>query len=120
MNEILPGHRLEAFLSIKQKWGNLSASLAYTNLAKDHLLNNLNYDINFDFRITGGLFLYIYSSGALVHDQIYLAKGRASAEDVLTKRRQLKSGFNFYSGMGLNFRFGSMMNNFVNRRFPGN
>lgn len=120
MNEFLPGHRLEANLSVKQKWGNISAKLAYTNFLKDHQLNNLNYNLNFDIRISGGLSMYFYSSGALVHDQVYLAKGKASAEDVLTKRRQLKSGYYIYTGVGLNFRFGSMLNNFVNPRFPDN
>lgn len=120
MNEFLPGHRIEANLSVKQKWGNISAKLAYSNLFKDHLLNNLNYNLSCDIRITGGLSIYFYSSGALVHDQIYLAKGMASAEDVLTKRRQLKSGYYLYTGVGLNFRFGSMLNNFVNPRFPDN
>jgi hypothetical protein len=73
--------------------------------------------LNVDVRITGGLSFYVYSRAALVRDQVYLVKGKASEQDVLTKRRQIASAYNFYSGIGFNFRFGSILNNFVNPRF---
>ena len=68
-------------------------------------------------RITGGLSIYVYSFGGLTRDQIYLPKGGATEQEILTRRRQIASGYDFYSGFGLNFRFGSKLNNFVNPRF---
>lgn len=114
--EVLFGHVAQANLSLNQKWGTINSTLAYSNYFKDASLNNLSARLEFNFRITGGLSMYLYSSGARVRDQIYLVKGKASEQDVLTRRRQIASAYNFYSGMGINFRFGSKLNNFVNPR----
>lgn len=117
LSEVLWSHRMQAYLSLKQKWGNVNSSVAYSSYFKDKSLNNVSLSLNVNVRITGGLFLYLYSSGALIHDQLYLVKGKASEEDILIKRRQIASAYNFHSGLGLNFRFGSILNSFVNPRF---
>lgn len=115
--EVLWGHRAQAYLSLKQKWGSVNSTITYSNFFSDWQLNNLSMSFNVNVRITGGLSFYIYSWGGLVHDQVYLVKGTASEEDILVKRRQIASAYNFHSGVGLNFRFGSILNNFVNPRF---
>jgi hypothetical protein len=70
-------------------------------------------------RVTGGLSFFINANGSLVHNQVNLVKGNISEQDVLTRKRQLASTYNYYTGFGLNFRFGSILNNFVNPRFEG-
>lgn len=117
IEEILWGHRLQAYLSLKQKWGSVNSTITYSNYFQDKSLNNLSLGLNVNVRITGGLSFYVYSSGGLVHDQVYLLKGKTSEKDILVKRRQIASSYNFRSGVGLNFRFGSILNNFVNPRF---
>ena len=112
--EVLFGQIAQANLSLNQKWGTINSSVSYSNYFKDAALNNLSARLEFNIRITGGLSMYLYSSGARVRDQVYLVKGKASEQDVLTRRRQIASAYNYYSGMGLNFRFGSKLNNFVN------
>lgn len=116
LEEVLLGQIAQANLSLNQKWGTINSSVSYSNYFKDASLNNLSARLEFNIRITGGLSLYLYSSGARVRDQVYLVKGKASEQDVLTRRRQIASAYNFYSGMGVNFRFGSKLNNFVNPR----
>lgn len=115
-SEVLFGQNAQANLSLNQKWGTINSTIAYSNYFKDASLNNLSAKLQFNIRITGGLSMYLYSSGARVRDQIYLVKGKASEQDVLTRRWQIASSYNFYSGFGLNFRFGSKLNNFVNPR----
>ena len=100
-----------------QKWGSAELELKYQHYLHDLALNNLSFGSYIDVRITGGLSVNIYMGGALVHDQLYLEKGDASAEDVLTRQRALRSSFQFYTFFGLNYRFGSKINNFVNPRF---
>lgn len=117
ISEVLLGNRAQAYLSVKQKWGNVNSSITYSNFFKDWSLNNVTASLSVNVRITGGLSFYVYSTGALVHDQVYLAKGKASEQDILVRRRQIASAYNFYSGIGLNYRFGSILNNFVNPRF---
>jgi hypothetical protein len=104
-------------LSLKQKWGNVNSSITYSNFFKDPSLNNVALSLSVNVRITGGLSFNMYSTGAIVHDQVYLAKGKASEQDILVRRRQIASAYNFYSGIGVNYRFGSILNNFVNPRF---
>lgn len=116
-SEWLSSQKLKARVAINQKWGYVNAGVTYSNFFKDWKLNNLLLSLDVNIRITGGLSFYVYSYGGLVHDQVYLVKGNASVQDILTRRRQLQSSFNFYSGIGITYRFGSILNNFVNPRF---
>ena len=72
-----------------------------------------------DVRITGGLSFFVNLNGSVVHNQVSLVKGGATEQEVLTKRRQLASNYNYNTSFGLTFRFGSVLNNFVNPRFEG-
>jgi hypothetical protein len=117
ISEVLWGHRLQAYLSLRQKWGNVNTTITYSNLFKDKSLNNLSLSLNINVKIAGNLTFYLYSNGGLVHDQVYLVKGAASEQDILVRRRQIASAYHLNSGVGFNFRFGSILNNFVNPRF---
>ena len=52
-----------------------------------------------------------------IRDQINLRKGSASPEEVLLRQRQLATGFSYFFGFGVSYRFGSIYNNVVNPRF---
>jgi hypothetical protein len=110
-------------LSFNQKWGTFNTGINYIQYFHDSKVNNLDVFISADVRVTGGLSFYMYASGGLVHDQLYLPKGDASINDLLARRRQLASDFNFFTSFGISYRFGSILNNFVNPRiesFNGN
>jgi hypothetical protein len=113
----LYGHRATAYLSFNQKWGNSYAGITYNNYFSNWKLFNLGIDVYTNVRITGGLSFYVLVFGGLTRDQIFLVKGNATAEEVLAKRRQLASGFNYFTSIGINYRFGSKLNNVVNPRF---
>ena len=116
ISEILFSHKLQVNLSLNQKWGYVNTGIAYSNYFKDWKLNNLLLNLDINVRVTGGLSCYLYCNAGLVHDQIYLVKGNATLQEILTRKRQLASGYNFYSGLGISYRFGSILNNFVNPR----
>ena len=115
--ESLFGQSLEAKFSVNQKWGRIYISSSYRNYFHNWKLFNLAFNTTFDIRITGGLSFYIFSGAELVRDQLFLPKQNATAQEVLTRRRQLASGYQFYTNFGFNYRFGSLLNNFVNPRF---
>ena len=119
VRETLFGHRADANLSLNQKWGTTSFGINYQNYFHDWKLFNLGIFTSTDVRITGGLSFRIYFSGELTRDQVYLPKGGATEQEILTRRRQIASGYNYYTSFGLNYRFGSKLNNFVNPRFEG-
>jgi len=119
IKETLYGHKLSAALILNQKWGSFYSGVYYRNYFSDWRLNNMGIDVNVNVRVTGGLSFYIHTNGSIVHDQVYLVKGDVSEQDLLIKTRQLGSSYNYNLYFGVNFRFGSKLNNFVNPRFQG-
>jgi hypothetical protein len=117
--ELISGHMLLTSLTLNQKWGSIGFGVAYRNYFHNWKFYNLGANANMNIRITGGLSFYVDFWGSLAHDQIFLSADGVDKEDVLTKRRQLGSNFNFRSWFGLTYRFGSILNNFVNPRFDG-
>ena len=115
--ELLYGHRASAYLSLNQKWGNSYAGIYYHQYFHNLNFYNLGVDIYTSVRITGGLSFYVMVFGGLTRDQVFLVRGSASPEEVLAKRRQLASGYNYFSSIGISYRFGSKLNNVVNPRF---
>jgi hypothetical protein len=117
INETLMGHRATAYLSFNQKWGNSYVGLSYHNYFNNWQFFNLGMDVYSNVRISGGLSFFMFAFGGLTRDQVFLVKGNATPEEVLARRRQLASGYNYYTSVGINYRFGSKLNNVVNPRF---
>lgn len=116
-HETLPGQELDLLLTYNQKWGTVNMFSSYHSF-----LNNLKrYDLNLgggvNVRISGGLSFNVFVFGNYLRDQIYLPKGQASFQDILTRQRQLATNFSLFSFFGISYRFGSSLNNFVNPRF---
>lgn len=119
LKETLLAHSLRMNLALNKKWGTINAGMSYHNFLKNWMLNSFTMNFSVNVRVTGGLSFYIYSSGGIVHDQVYLAKSGATQQEVLTRIRQLKSSYYFQNRFGVSYRFGSKLNNFINPRFEG-
>ena len=117
LKETLYGHKADAYVSLNQKWGNSYAGISYHNYFHDWRFFNLGIDIYTNVRITGGLSFFVFAFGGLTRNQVFLAKGDVTSEEVLARRRQLASGYNYFTSIGINYRFGSKLNNVVNPRF---
>ena len=115
--ETLTGHGVETNLSLNQKWGTIGFGVDYHNYFHNWKYYNIDTYLELNIRITGGLSFNIYTSAELIRDQIYLPKEGATPQEVLTRRRQLASGYSLYASFGVSYRFGSKLNNFVNPRF---
>ncbi|MEO5948217.1 MAG: hypothetical protein ABIP79_15475, partial [Chitinophagaceae bacterium] len=89
----------------------------YYNYLHNWKFFNLQAYTELDIRITGGLSFRIYTAAELTRDQLFLPKEGATPQEVLTRRRQLASGYSFFTNFGITYRFGSKFNNFVNPRF---
>lgn len=113
------GHKFSAALTLNQKWGTFNSGIYYRNYFSDWRLNSMGMNLNVNVRVTGGLSFYFNANGGIVHDQIYLVKGEATEQEILTRRRQVGSSYNFRTSFGVNYRFGSKLNNFINPRFDG-
>lgn len=116
-NEWLLGQNVEAVYRVVQKWGSVNLGSYYRNYFHDWKLNNLSLSGTIDFRITKGLNFNFGGGYSIVHDQINLVKGGASAEEILLRRKELETQFSYYTYFGLSYTFGSIYNNVVNPRF---
>ncbi|MGH7471956.1 MAG: hypothetical protein ACRENP_28730, partial [Longimicrobiales bacterium] len=64
-----------------------------------------------------GLEVGVHGGYSWIRDQIALRKGSSDQVDVLLRRRELLTGYDYQAGIGLSYTFGSIFNNVVNPRF---
>jgi hypothetical protein len=105
--------------SFTKPWGGINMGVFYSNYLSDFSKNNLNFNGAVSWKIVRGLNFAIWGSYGLIHDQIALRKGTASRDELLVKTRELKSKYNYNLGVGVSYRFGSILNNFINPAFRG-
>jgi hypothetical protein len=117
MEELHLQESLSFNISYTQKWGSVYGSAFFSHYFYDFSKNNLSFYGNADLRLTKGLSFGFYGSYAFQRDQLNIIKGDVSDQDLLTRRRQLNSDYNFYADFSLRFKFGSLFNNVVNPRF---
>jgi len=99
-----------------QPWGEVYFWLEGSHYFQDFKKNRVMLDSYISLRLVKGFSLYLNIDLESIHDQIYLPKGEASLEEILLKRKQLATTFNYSTSFGLRYTFGSIYNNIVNRR----
>ncbi len=120
MSENLWSQSLSATFDIKEKWGSISTTLSGSHYFHDFSKNRIDIFSILNIRIIKGLSFFAFGFGSSVHDQLSLAKGEASLEDVLLRIKQLETSYNYFISVGLSFTFGSIFTNVVNPRFGSN
>jgi hypothetical protein len=71
-------------------------------------------------RLLKGFEFFVTGNYDRIRDQVYLPKGEASDEEVLVRRRQLATNYQYFVEFGISYSFGSIFNNIVNPRMSGN
>ncbi len=117
--EVLPQHLVNADYQVVQPWGNVEVGIIASQYLHETSRYSLEFDAEFEVRVTQGLSVEIGGSLEIIHDQINLAKGDADLEEVLLRRRQLETNYEAGFEFGIRYRFGSVLNNIVNPRFDG-
>ena len=110
-------HGLEIELDQTQKWGNVSLDIGVEQFLHDLELFNAYLNPNIEWQIFKGLSLDLGGYVSFVSDRINIAKSDITDEDILLQIKQLDTDFTYFTYFGLNYRFGSKYNNFVNPRF---
>jgi hypothetical protein len=117
--ESLWGESISATLELKEKWGTVANSFEAFHYFSDLRKNHLRINADISLRLYKGLSFNMYGSFSRIRDQLSLAKGGASLEQVLLRRTQLATSYSYYSSIGLSYSFGSIYSNVVNPRFNG-
>lgn len=114
--ETLVDQALSLSYSARAPWGSASVGIS----ASDYLADRHKYRASIyggmSLRVTKGLQLSYNASYARVHDQVTLPKQGASNEEILLRLRQLRTSYQYYGYLSLNYTFGSVFNNVVNPR----
>jgi len=110
-------HSINVAYEVVQKWGSIDVNLNYSNYLYDWSKYNLSLSGFMDLRIAKGLSVNFGGGASLIHDQLGLVKGGATTEEVLLRRKELATQFQYFTSFGLSFTFGSIYNNVVNPRF---
>lgn len=119
IEETLPQHLLNADYQVVQPWGNIEVGIIGSQYLHETARYSLEFDAEFEVRVTQGLSVELGGTVEWIHDQINLAKGDANLEEVLLRRRQLETNYEARIEFGIRYRFGSVLNNIVNPRFDG-
>lgn len=100
----------------RQQWGQIDAALRYTQFLHDTDRYNVTFNGRTTLRLTRGLSLEFTAEAAKVQDQLFLPRGDASDDEVLTRQRALATAYRLRGSVGVSFTFGSIFNTFVNPR----
>lgn len=110
-------HSFEAAYEVVQKWGTIEVNLEYSNYLHDWSMNDLSLYSFINLRIFKGLSVNFGGGASIVHNQLGLVKGGATREEILLRRKEIASQYNYFTSFGLSWTFGSIYNNVVNPRF---
>ena len=117
MEETLLRQSLGIALRFNQPWGEVNTSMQGAHFLHDASKFNLQVGGEVGVRIFRGLSLNGGGYVTFVRDQLNLARGFASNEDVLLKRKELATDWRYFISFGVSYTFGSIYNNIVNPRF---
>lgn len=117
VKEIRYDQRLVIALATREPWGTSQITVEGQNYLHDFARN--------EFSISGGVSIRLYkglsvNSNALysrVRNQLNIAKGGATDEEVLLRLRELETGYRYHLSIGFSYTFGSIYNDVVNPRF---
>jgi hypothetical protein len=116
-SESLWGQSLDVTLEVKQPWGNASVSVRGSHYFHDMSKNRIHLWGHISYRLVRGLNLDVFGSYSRIHDQLNLPKGDASLDEILLRRRELATDYDYYISVGISYTFGSVYSNVVNPRF---
>lgn len=114
--ETRPSHQIVVAGTTRQQWGSVDVQARTSQYLHDGSKQNLSISGFTDLRITRGLSLTLSAFASHVRDQLYLAAGSLSRDEVLTQQRALQTSYQYNAFVGLSYTFGSIFNSVVNPR----
>ncbi len=101
----------------RQAWGSLNIGAEHQRYLHDSDIYSASIYANMDVRISRGVSVNFGGNAQRVNDQLYLPRGDASDDEVLTRQRALATAYRVGVYAGVSFTFGSIFNTVVNPRF---
>ena len=115
-DEFLGTHSFAFKTRYRQNWGDIYSRFSFFTYLHDNSKNRLTFDNYLNIRIFEGFSLRLGAEIRFIRDQINLAAGQASIEDLLLQQRSIATDFYNEFRLGLTYTFGSAFNNIINTR----
>ncbi len=117
ISENLLNESLSVSLELKERWGTISTTVEGSHYFHDFSKYRVEIFTDLSLRLFKGLSLNLFGSFSAIHDQLSLPKGEATIDEVLLRRRELETHFDYFASIGFSYTFGSVYSNVVNPRF---
>jgi hypothetical protein len=120
IEETRPLHSLTLGYSTRQPWGSVDMSVDGSQFLHDRSKYSISVFTGLsDIRLFKGFSFNVFGNYSLVRNQIALARGTLTQEEVLLRQREVATSYRYFVSGGISYRFGSIFNNVVNPRFTG-
>lgn len=117
IRETLPVHYVSLNYAVRQPWGSSSFQARHQNYLTDASKRSSEVEGEISVRLFRGFNVNLGGEYRWIHDQINLRRGGGDPLDLLLRRRELLTGFEYNARIGFSYTFGSIFNNVVNPRF---
>ena len=117
MEECLIDESLTLGLGLREPWGNISASLEGSHYFNDFKKNRLELGSSIDVRLFKGFSVELRGNYDVIRDQLNLPLEGATLDEILLRRKELATDFDYSFSVGFRYTFGSVFSNVVNSRF---
>lgn len=114
--ETLPHQSIIVAGSTRQPWGTLELRTHWSQYLTDLSKSNLGVEAEASLRVARGLSINCRGFATRVRDQLYLPRGSATDEEILTQQRALATSFVRGGSLSVSYTFGSIYNTIVNPR----
>ena len=115
--ETLAEQTFEISAGFQQPWGEIDVGVEWSNYLHDFGLHRLDFSSRFEVRLFRGLNFDVSGNIARIQNQLFvLRREDISDDEVLLRRAQLGTDYEFEIELGLSYTFGSVFNNVVNPR----
>jgi hypothetical protein len=117
LTEWTVSERFAASLELVEPWGSVTNTFGFSNYMHSFPLNRLDWNTSVSHSLVKGLKLTANGYIARVHNQLALRAGDALDSDVILRRREQATSYEYYLSVGFELSFGSIYSNEVNARF---
>ncbi|MEJ2495438.1 MAG: hypothetical protein P8Y79_14045, partial [Ignavibacteriaceae bacterium] len=117
MKEAMFKQRMDIDLEFKEQWGEVNFEINYITILDDISRNRLELKGGMSINIFEGFGIELNVGYSKIRDQYAIPKSQLSLDELLLKRRELLTQYNYWGSIGFSYTFGSIFNNVVNTRF---
>lgn len=115
--EFLLENNLYITFEMIQPWGEAEVTLSGSHYFHDIDKNAIRLRGDLEVNLFKGFSMDFHGAVSAVHNQITLPNTKANLEEVLLRRRELSTQYEYRISLGFSYSFGSIYNNIVNPRF---